>query len=66
MPEIDFVMMINPSYAISYRTNKDIDLTVIAKEYGGGGHIKASGNSIPLKLKEQIIDLLLDKENYAR
>ena len=40
---------------ISYRGNGKVDLSVIAKKYGGGGHIDAAGNCIPLDLKEKVI-----------
>lgn len=45
-PELDFVVLINMStLTVSYRTVKDdLDLSAIAKEFGGGGHPKASGS----------------------
>ena len=45
-PELDFVVLINMStLAVSYRTVKDdLDLSDIAKRFGGGGHPKASGS----------------------
>ena len=45
-PELDFVVLINMStLTISYRTVKDdLDLSDIAKGFGGGGHPKASGS----------------------
>ena len=45
-PELDFVVLINMStLTVSYRTVKDdLDLSVIAKGFGGGGHPKASGS----------------------
>lgn len=54
--DLDFVVIINVDYSISYRTIKDIDLSVIAKNFGGGGHVRASGSPIPKELKEIIID----------
>ena len=38
----------------SMRTQKDVDLSEIAKNYGGGGHPKASGFMIPGKLKKEV------------
>ena len=45
-PELDFVVLINMStLTVSYRTVKDdLDLSAIAKRFGGGGHPKASGS----------------------
>ncbi|GEC87799.1 MULTISPECIES: DHH family phosphoesterase [Brevibacillus] len=44
---IDFVAMLDPGKGrISFRTiREDVDLSVIAQHYGGGGHPKASGCS---------------------
>jgi len=57
-PDIDFVAIINPSYAVSYRTIKDIDVSEVAKLYGGGGHVKASGSPINEEQKDWIIKFL--------
>ena len=45
-PELDFVVLINMStLTVSYRTVKNnLDLSAIAKGFGGGGHPKASGS----------------------
>jgi len=57
-PELDFIAIINPQHSVSYRTIKDIDLSVIAKIYGGGGHPKASGSPINDDMRKNIIDLV--------
>lgn len=45
-PELDFIVIIDNN-KISYRTVKDdVDLSQIAKHFGGGGHPKASGSQI--------------------
>ena len=55
-PELDFIAIIDPSTHVSLRTIKeDIDLGLIAKEFGGGGHPKAAGFTIDYSLKEDII-----------
>ena len=54
-PELDFITMVNLAGGISFRTNKDIDLTVIAEKLNGGGHKKACGAPIPNNMKEQFI-----------
>lgn len=54
-PELDFITMINLGGGISFRTNKDIDLTVIAEKLHGGGHKKACGAPISIDIKEQFI-----------
>jgi oligoribonuclease NrnB/cAMP/cGMP phosphodiesterase (DHH superfamily) len=58
-PDIDFVALINPSYAVSFRTIKDIDVGEFAKKhYGGGGHPKSAGMSIGNDVKKELIDLI--------
>ncbi|MBP3461322.1 MAG: hypothetical protein J6K21_02820 [Bacilli bacterium] len=70
-PELDFIIMINLSGGISFRTNKDIDLSEIAESLGGGGHKKSCGAPIPNEYKEKLIneifkgcEILGNKENY--
>lgn len=43
--ELDFIILIS-SKTISYRGIKDIDLGLFAKQFGGGGHPRASGSQI--------------------
>ena len=58
-PELDFIAMINPSHSVSYRTvKKGIDLSAIAKVFGGGGHMAASGSPIDEVMRNRIIDLV--------
>ena len=58
-PELDFITMINPSHSVSYRTvKKDVDLSAIAKVFGGGGHMAASGSPIDEVMRNRIIDLV--------
>jgi len=60
-PELDFIVMINPSHSVSYRTIKNsIDLGLIAKIYGGGGHPQASGSQIDNNMRNKIIDLIFN------
>lgn len=57
--DLDFIVLINPSQSVSYRTIKEIDLGKdIAKVYGGGGHPKAAGSPISDEIKNKIIDLI--------
>ena len=50
-PNLDFVVLINmTSLTVSYRTVKNIDLSAIAKKYGGGGHPKASGSRLNISI----------------
>lgn len=46
--ELDYIVIVNMStQSVSYRTIKDnIDVGMIAKEHGGGGHSKAAGAKI--------------------
>ena len=48
-------------YGISYRTIHDnIDMSMIAKKFGGGGHQKASGSGISIEKRKQYLDLLFN------
>lgn len=60
-PDIDFVAIISGLNNISFRTIKDdVDLGKdVAKYFGGGGHEKAAGATIDLKLKSQILNALI-------
>lgn len=58
-PNLDFIAMINPDYAVSYRTIKnDVDVSEIAKHFGGGGHPKASRSPVSGDLEIDYIDKL--------
>ena len=59
-PNIDAIAIININHSISYRTIKDdIDVSAIAKKYGGGGHSKSSGSPISDTIRNNlIVDLL--------
>lgn len=62
-PEIDFIAIINiDTEVISYRTTKDrnVNVSEIAKYFGGGGHAQASGSHIDKQFKEHILNLLLE------
>lgn len=54
-PELDFIIMMNLSGGISLRTEKDIDISVIAQKLNGGGHAKACGAPIPKEAKVEFI-----------
>ena len=57
-PELDFVILINMStLTISYRTVKDdLDLSDIAKGFGGGGHPKASGSRFDASIVNDMLN----------
>ena len=57
-PELDFAVLINMStLTVSYRTVKDdLDLSVIAKGYGGGGHPKASGSRFDASIVNDMLN----------
>lgn len=60
-PELDFIAMVGQE-TISYRTIKnDINLTEIAKHFGGGGHPKASGSQINNKHINEFITALFSR-----
>lgn len=57
---LDFIIIINMSKSVSYRTIKDyIHLgNDVAKIYGGGGHAKAAGSPINDEIREKLIKML--------
>ena len=57
-PELDFVVLINMStLTVSYRTVKDnLDLSDIAKGFGGGGHPKASGSRFDVLIVNDMLN----------
>ena len=59
--DIDFVMMIQPDIrVVSLRTIKDdVDLSAIAKTYGGGGHPKSAGFVYNTDLDINIINSII-------
>jgi oligoribonuclease NrnB/cAMP/cGMP phosphodiesterase (DHH superfamily) len=60
-PGIDIAVMIDPSRSISFRASKEnIDVSVIAKQLGGGGHKYASGAPVPKALAGIIIDTIFE------
>jgi nanoRNase/pAp phosphatase (c-di-AMP/oligoRNAs hydrolase) len=49
---------------ISFRAQKDnVDVTEVAKIYGGGGHVKASGAPMDNSLKKEVLKLILNNNN---
>lgn len=53
--ELDLIVMINMAGGISLRTEKDLDLSVLAQKLNGGGHKKACGAPLPEDIKTDIL-----------
>ena len=53
----------NGKIRVSIRANCDIDVSVVAKELGGGGHMRAAGASVEAKNLEEaektVTDLII-------
>ena len=73
-PKYDFIVDVSPRGTMSLRANNQVDVSLIAKEWaGGGGHPNASGGRIQGfkeqfrydKAKEQIQRLIDNKESVA-
>lgn len=60
--ELDYIVIVNMSTrSVSYRTIKDnIDVGMIAKGHGGGGHPKAAGAKFDVYKITKFLDELLD------
>ncbi len=55
--EIDVAVIINVDKSVSYRANKDeVDVTILAIPYGGGGHKHAGGSPLPKDLQKKIVE----------
>jgi oligoribonuclease NrnB/cAMP/cGMP phosphodiesterase (DHH superfamily) len=60
-PEYDLALIINLGRSVSLRTVRDdVDVSAIAKKFGGGGHRKASGFPIPTGLQDEVIKKILN------
>lgn len=57
-PQYDLIVLLSGNTK-SFRTIKDIDLSVIAKKFGGGGHYNSSGCSTDTETVSKMIDLAL-------
>ncbi|MDD3341252.1 MAG: DHHA1 domain-containing protein [Bacilli bacterium] len=59
-PMLDMIITINVNGGISFRTIKeDVDLSLFASKYGGGGHAKAAGAPVTIEMKENILKQIL-------
>lgn len=58
--ELDYIAIVNMSTrSVSYRTIKDdVDMDMIAKKYGGGGHPKAAGSKFDVYKLARFLDEL--------
>lgn len=67
-PEYDYISIVDPgSYKISYRTIKDdMDVSEVAKLYGGGGHPKAAGCMYDKHMNvDMLFYIMLPKDGFA-
>lgn len=66
--EVDFIVMINVNGGVSLRScNDKVDLGLFVQKYGGGGHKRASGMSVPLDVKkETILGIFHDAQKIER
>ena len=68
-PDVEFVAMIDPCKAVSYRGVGDADCGSFAEIYGGGGHKLASGSPFDDDMRDRIVKeyfegakLIIDEE----
>jgi len=62
--EIDFAMVIKMNEnKVSLRSNNEINVSIIAKKYGGGGHKNAAGFPLTNKMKKTLLNLIVDNLN---
>ncbi len=55
-PEIDVAVVINMGGGISFRS-REVDVSLLAKEFGGGGHKLAAGLPINVEAIEKFLDV---------
>jgi len=71
IPDTKFAVLVNEDHQGnvkgSFRTrNEDIDVARVAAVFGGGGHPKASGFSIPGRLQQEVrYSIVSDKESQS-
>lgn len=58
--DLDFIIIINISRSLSYRSIKNVDVSKFASIYGGNGHFNAAGGPLPIDLKENIIKQIFE------
>ncbi len=60
-----FLRVVNERVRVSLRSKDDIDISLIAQKFGGGGHVQAAGCSVDctdvLEAKEIILKEILEK-----
>lgn len=56
----------NGDTKMSLRANGDVDVNAIAREFGGGGHVKAAGATIRRPVEEVVPEVLETSRNAAR
>jgi len=49
-----FIQLDGPTVKVSLRSKRNIDVSVVASHYGGGGHARASGFNLPGPLKKAV------------
>lgn len=65
--DIDIAIVINVDKSISYRADKEnIDVAVLAKPYGGGGHKHAGGSPLPGDLQEKICEYIFKDMEWEK
>ena len=58
--DIDLCIIVTNGKTLSFRAVKDnVDVSVIAKSLGGGGHLKASGSQISIEDRDKFLDIIL-------
>lgn len=62
--DLKYIALINISRGISYRGKDRIDLSVISKQRGGGGHKNAAGSPLPENLLKQITEIIFKEVNF--
>lgn len=64
--EVDFIIIINVSRSISYRSvREDFSVADFAEIYGGGGHKQAAGSPLPADLKDKIIEYIFHIADFT-
>lgn len=63
--DIDIAIVINVDRSISYRADKEeVDVTPLARLYGGGGHKHAGGSPLPKDLQEKIVSYIFQNMEW--
>lgn len=63
--KIDIAIIIDVDRSVSYRAEKEnVDITLLAARYDGGGHKHAGGSPLPIDIQEKIVEQIFESVKW--